>query len=75
VQAEVGEFGFGWIPENLFFVDPISGVTAELVVPDAGATATGVGGGKDRYSGANISVMGGMVKVMEAALVNFFLGA
>ena len=64
MQADVGEFGFGWIPENLFFVDPISGVTAELVVPDARATATGVGGGKDCYGGANISVMGGMAEVM-----------
>ena len=47
MQAEVGEFGFGWIPENLFFVDSISGIATELVVPDAGTTAAGVGGGED----------------------------
>jgi hypothetical protein len=75
VQAEVGEFGFGWIPENLFFVDSISGVAAELVVPYAGAAASGVGGWEDCDCRTNFSVMSRMAEMMKATLVNLFFGA
>jgi len=75
VEAEVSEFGFGWIPENLFFVGSISGVPAELVVPYAGTTASGVGGRKDSDGGTNFPVVGGMVKVVKAPLVNLLFGA
>ena len=37
MKAEVGEFGFGRIAEDLFFVDSVAGVSAELVVPDSRA--------------------------------------
>ncbi len=37
MKAKVGELGFGGIAEDLFFVDSVAGVSAELVVPDSGA--------------------------------------
>ena len=36
MKAEVGEIGLGGIAEDLFFVDSVAGVSAELVVPDSG---------------------------------------
>ena len=75
VKAEVSEFGFGWIPENLFFVDSISGVAAELVVPYAGAMASGVGGGEDCDGRTNFPVMSRMAEMMKATLVNLLFSA
>ena len=36
MKAEVGEIGLGGIAEDLFFIDSVAGVSAELVVPDSG---------------------------------------
>lgn len=75
MEAEVGEFGLGRVAQELFFMDPITGVAAELVVPDTGAAAAGIGGRKHGHGGADIPVTGGMPEVMEATLVNLLLGA
>ena len=37
MKAEVSEISLGGIAEDLFFVDSVAGVSAELVVPDSGA--------------------------------------
>ncbi len=37
MKAQLGEICFGGISEDLFFIDSVAGVSAELVVPDSGA--------------------------------------
>ena len=39
LEAEIGKIGLGWVAQNLFFIHSVAGVSAELVVPDARASA------------------------------------
>jgi hypothetical protein len=74
VKTKVGEIGLGRIPYNLFLSIPVTGVSAELVIPDPGPMPLRIGGGKDRDGGADGSLMGGMAKMMKAGLVDSLFG-
>jgi len=74
-EAEVGKIGLGWVAQNLFFIDAVAGVSAELVVPDARAPTLGVGGRKNGDRGSNGAVVSRVLKVPKAGVVDFLLGS
>ena len=74
LEAEVGEIRFGWIAQNLFFIHSVAGVSAELVVPDARASALGIGRRKYGDCGSNGAVVSCVLKVAKASVVDLLFG-
>ncbi len=74
LEAEVGKIRFGWIAQNLFFIHSVAGVSAELVVPDARASALRIGGRKYGDCGSYGAVVSCVLKVLKASVVDLFFG-
>ena len=74
LEAKVGKIGFGRIAQNLFFIHSVAGVSAELVVPDARASALGIGVRKYGDCGSNRAVVSGVLKVAKATVVDLLFG-
>ncbi len=72
-KAEIGKIGLGRIAQDVSFPGAIAGISAELIIPDAGATPLGVGGRKYGDGRPDIAVVGGVLQVAEAAVVNLLL--